>query len=362
MHHEVRTITSVSGSTVGFAALSYAHPRVTVKQGVSYGAEVANLTRNARIEGQDATHRTHVWMKSTSVQTIRYAAIRYVGPQKGGDEVKGRYGLHFHRMGEGARGSLVEGTVVRGSGSYAFVPHGSNGVTFRNTVSYDTQRAAYWYDSGASEAPNDTLYDHALAIYVRTVPNDQGMRNTAFFLGRGTGNQCLSCVAVAVQGGKNASGFGWPEGELGIWTFSDGVAHDNIRDGIFVWQNGPEAHVVDRFVGYYNGSAGIEHGAYTNLYTYNDAVLYGNGSYGVELWAESKGMPPPTTFARTYIDGAGITTMMYMLGHPANTNNPPVLVCQNTLVGLAPGGVNYGVTYTGEDSTVAERLSIQPVC
>ncbi|MGH2728600.1 MAG: hypothetical protein ACRDKS_16640, partial [Actinomycetota bacterium] len=105
-HHELRTITSVSGSSVGFAALSYPHPRVTVKPGVSYGAEVVNLTRSVRIEGQDATRRAHVWMKSSVPQSIRNVAIRFVGPQKGSpaDVALGRYGLHFHRMGEASRG------------------------------------------------------------------------------------------------------------------------------------------------------------------------------------------------------------------------------------------------------------------
>ncbi len=361
--HELRTVTSLSGSSVGFAALSYPHPRVTVKPGVSYGAEVVNLTRSVRIEGQDATHRTHVWMKSSVPQSIRNVSIRYVGPQKGSpaDVVLGRYGLHFHRMGDGSRGSLVEGVVVRNTGGPAFAVHASHGVTLRNTVAFDTQDVGYWYDPGAAEAPNDTTMDGALAGYVRPTPKQgAGYRLTAFWLGRGDGNDCVRCVAFGVQGNKNASGFGWPEGEVGIWGFTDAVAHNNRRDGIFVWQNASGGHVVERFTAYHNGNAGVEHGAYTNEYHYVDNILYGNKLAAVILHAESQSQPPATSFERPYIDGAGITANAVMLAKPTNVDQPPTLWCGATILGLT--GPAYIVSYTGPDSTIAERLAITSVC
>ncbi|MGH2785766.1 MAG: hypothetical protein ACRDJ1_10930 [Actinomycetota bacterium] len=361
--HEVRTITSVSGSTVGFTALSYPHPAVTVKPGVTYGAEIANLTRNLRIEGQDATHRTHVWMKSSVPQSIRNVAIRYAGPQKGSpaDTVLGRYGLHFHRMGDGSRGSLVEGVVVRQTGGTAFATHASNGVTLRNTIAFDTQDVSYWYDPGAPEAPNDTLYDGALAGYVRPTPlQGQGYRLTGFWLGLGSGNACRRCVAFGVQGAKNASGFGWPEGEFGIWTFEDSIAHNNKRDGIFVWQNHAIGHSIDRFVAYYNGYAGIEHGAYTNEYHFRDNILFGNSQAGVVLHATSPNAPPLTSFEKTYVDGAGISKNAVLLERPTNLDQPPTLWCGATIVNLT--GPAYLVNYTGSDSTIAERLDIKAAC
>ncbi|MEX2557023.1 MAG: hypothetical protein WEB06_15530 [Actinomycetota bacterium] len=362
-HHEVRTLTSVSGSTVGFGSLSFAHPRVTVKPDVSYGAEIVNLTRSVRIEGQDATHRTHVWIKSGVPQSIRNVAIRYAGPQKGSpaESVLGRYGLHFHRMGEGSGGSLVEGVVVRQTGGPGFAVHASNGVTLRKTVAHDIQSVAYWYDPGATEAPNDTLYDGALASHVRPTPKQgSAHRLTAFLLGRGTGNACLGCVAFGVQGGKNASGFSWPEGEVGIWRFEDVLAHNNARNGIFVWQNATGGHFVDRFTAYYNGSAGIEHGAYTNAYHYRDSVLYANKSAGVILYAASSNQAPPLSFERPYIDGGGITSNAVLLAKPTNLDQPPTLWCGATILGLK--AVPFLVGYTGADATIVERLLILPVC
>lgn len=362
-HQEVRTLTSVSGSTVGFGALSYPHPRVTVKPGVAYGAEIVNLTRSVRIEGQDATHRTHVWIKSGVPQSIRNVAIRYAGPQTGwpADAVLGRYGLHFHKMGEGSRGSIVEGVVVRQTGGPAFALHASNGVTLRNTVAHDVQGAAYWYDPGATEAPNDALYDGALASYVRPTPKQgPAHRLTAFMLGRGNGNGCVRCVAFGVQGGKNASGFQWPEGEVGVWRFEDSIAHNNARDGLFVWQNATGGHNIDRFTAYHNGSAGIEHGAYTNAYHYRDSVLYANRAAGVLLHAESLAQPPPTSFERPYVDGGGITLNAVLLAKPINVDQPPTLWCGASILNLK--SIPFLIDYSGPDATVAERLLILPVC
>ena len=362
-HHEVRTVTSVNGSTVGFGSLAFAHPRVTVKPGVSYGAEIVNLTRSVRIEGQDATHRSHVWIKSGVPQSIRNVSIRYVAPQTSSpaDSVLGRYGLHFHRMGEGARGSLVEGVVVRQTGGPGFALHASNGVTVRNTVAHDVQSAAYWYDPGATEAPNDALYDGALASYVRPTPKQgSAHRLTAFLLGRGNGNGCLRCVAVGVQGGKNASGFEWPEGEVGVWRFEDSLAHNNARDGIFVWQNATGGHFIDRFTAYHNGSSGVEHGAYTNAYHYRDNVFYGNKSAGVILHAASLDQPPPASFERPYVDGAGITQNAVLLAKPINTDQPPTLWCGASILSLK--SAPFLVAYAGADATIAERLLILPVC
>lgn len=361
-HHEVRTITALNGFTVSFAALSYPHPRVTVKPGKAFGAEVVNLTRNVRIEGQDATHRAHVWMKSSVPQSIRFAAVRYMGPQKGSPPgpVLGRYGLHFHQAEDGARGSLVEGVVVRQTGAVAYAAHRSHGITFRNTVAFDTQDVAYWYDAGASEAPNDTLYDGAVAAFVRQPPNQSGYRLSGFRLAQGTGNACLRCVAFGVQGNVGASGFEWPEMSSSVWRFEDSVSHDNRYNGIFVWQNSPNVHLVERFTGYFNGNAGIEHGAYTNEYHFKDNALYGNKVAGVILHAETLQDPPATSFQKPYIDGAGITANAVLLAKPTVVDRPPVLWCGATITGLT--GSAYLINYTGADSTLPERLAIQSAC
>src|SRR3989338_10373715 len=68
------------------------------------------------------------------------------GEGRGSDFVLGRYALHFHMSGENNRGVVVEGVVARDIGSHAFVPHASHGITFRDTLSYNTAETPYWWD------------------------------------------------------------------------------------------------------------------------------------------------------------------------------------------------------------------------
>lgn len=306
-------VSSVSGRTIRLSkSTAYAHPAVAVGGGKTFTAEVLNLTRNVRIEGRQG-HRVHVFINSRKKQTLKYIAVRHVGPRQGDDGVLGRYGIHFHMVGGYSRGSLVQGAVVRNAGHHAFVAHASHGVTFRDCVSHDTMSAAYWWDMGPEHVTKDLLYERCVASKV-TVGSVGQFRHTGFALGFGGANRALGCVAVGVTGTKNASGFHWPEpvGVFGkdnpnesVWGFVDCVAHNNKVNGIFVWQNNPGKSVIDRFVAYHNGRAGIEHGAYRNVYQYRNSTVYGNGEAGVMVAAVS-GQAVPLAFTNMLFDGAGL--------------------------------------------------------
>jgi hypothetical protein len=102
---------TTSSSVQLSAATKRAHPEVNGQ----WTAEVMDLTRNVRIEGTPGGP-AHVFIRSTKPQSIKYAQIRYTGVLKGTNTssgTSGRYGLHFHMMGDGSRGSVVEGVVVR---------------------------------------------------------------------------------------------------------------------------------------------------------------------------------------------------------------------------------------------------------
>jgi hypothetical protein len=127
---EERVVAGVQGSTITINTnTSKSHPMVNSL----WTAEVMNLTRNVRIEGT-TSGATHIFVISSSVQTVKYIAVRYVGPRKdrNGDGVKelvkGRYGLHFHHCDFGSVGSQIEGNVIRDSGSHCYVPHTSHGM------------------------------------------------------------------------------------------------------------------------------------------------------------------------------------------------------------------------------------------
>lgn len=320
--YDLRTVAAVDGATVRLSQpLTHAHPAVKTGGGVVATAEVLNLTRNARVEGTPRG-RTHIHIMSAARQRVRYASLRWTGPRQDGEEtwqspkgtvpvtegVTGRYALHFHMLGDATRGTVVDGVVVRDSGSHAFVPHNSHGITFRDCVSHDTWDDAYWWDGApdtrTDQGPShDLRYERCVASLVRSDPPFRGYRLTGFALGAGRGSTAKDCVAVGVQGSRSSSGFFWPEGGSGVWTFTGCVAHNNAADGVFTWQNNELPNTADTFLAYHNGGHGIEHGAYLADFAYRDCVLYGNAAGGVLLHALSarKG----TVFDNLLIDGAG---------------------------------------------------------
>ena len=313
---EVVATPHMPGDYEGFVPVN--GPRsVPAPNPLGFAPELLNLTRNVRVEGTP-TGRTHIFIHSTRPQVIRFASIRYVGPDlqdlsirdRDQDET-GRYGVHFHHNGEASRGSLVEGVVVRDAGNHAFVPHGSHGITFRDTIAFNTLNAAYWWDPTSRRKPgnatNDTLYHHVVAAMVRTTDG----RDPAFQMGEGDNNAVVDSVAVGVQtSGPNNSGFGWPGTEQGVWGFSGNAAHNNVGHGIFVWQNSRGSHVIEGFRAYYNAKSGVSHGAYRNSFTYRDLVLLDNDQKrGGQVAVESRAVGRPSSDGSTAMQlWDGVTT------------------------------------------------------
>lgn len=323
---------------------------------LGFAPELLNLTRNVQIEGTPEG-RAHVFIRSTEPQTIRFAAIRYVAPDLADAAVRardqdetGRYGLHFHHNGEASRGSLVEGVVVRDAGNHAFVPHGSHGITFRDTIAYNTASAAYWWDPTSRLKPNnstnDTTYEHAIAALVRTTDG----RDSAFQMGEGNNNTVVDSVAVGVQtGGPDNSGFGWPGTEQGVWNFRNNLAHNNVSHGIFVWQNSTDNHVIDGFTAYYNAKSGVAHGAYRNSYTYRNLVLLENDERrGGAVAIESHAVGRPSSDGSVEMQlWEGITTggaVLRTSGHAQDPEAPVRFVdCDFSTVILAEGPGHYSI-------------------
>lgn len=363
--YDLRTIAAISGSAVTLdGPLRHPHPRVATGGGVTVGAEVLNLTRNVRIEGTE-NGRAHVHLTSSRPSDVRHAALRWLGPRAPGKDqwngkpltepVLGRYGLHFHMLGDTSRGTVVEGVVVRDTGSHAFVPHASHGITFRSCISHQTREDAYWWDgpldTRTPQGPSDDItYDSCVASRTLYDPNPRGYRLTGFSLGAGTGGVARDCVAVGVQGANGASGYHWPETSEGVWTFERCLAHNNLENGIFVWLNAQHHHAVGQFVAYHNGGWGIEHGAYLNDFDYTGSVLYGNAGGGVALHA--LGRDKGTVLDGLLIDGAGqsdfaVSTMHHQL--PGET----VLVTRSRLMGYRKAGVAFRAVDGGAPEDVA---------
>ncbi|MGH8924755.1 MAG: hypothetical protein ACRDWA_09005 [Acidimicrobiia bacterium] len=222
-------------------------------------AEVVNLSRDVSIEGTPG-RRSHIFIRSTRPQTIKFAQLRHLGPHKDGEVVEGRWPLHFHHAGDGSRGSRVEGVVVRDAGSHAFVPHASHGIAFTSCVAYDVATDAFWWDQG--EVTHDTSWDRCLVANLRAGPE----RSLKGFLmhPHGNGNQATNCVVA----GSDDQGFGWPVGvpQSGVWRMEGNVAHNCKREGVRWWANqiGREKHGTTDFLAYNVGAMGLFQGAYKN--------------------------------------------------------------------------------------------------
>ncbi|HJQ91923.1 MAG TPA: hypothetical protein VJ950_09460 [Acidimicrobiia bacterium] len=218
----------------------------------------ANLSRDLNFKDL----RRIMFVDGASRSTLRYFTVSGSGGAALGD-----YPIHFHMNGNSTRGTLVEGVVVVASSHHAFVPHGSHGITFKDTIAKDVKGAAYWWDPGqGGNCSNDILYDHALADHVVNAPGDnRGFYLEAFRLGCGSGNVVRNSVArnVAPSHPNSCSGYHWPENDEGVWGFVNNASYGSACNGIFVWQNTSKHHLVDGFSG-----DGIENGAYVNQYVY----------------------------------------------------------------------------------------------
>jgi hypothetical protein len=315
--YDTGVIAAIHGMTITLARqTTHDHPAVEIGPGPAIGAEVLNLTRNVRIQGT-RKGRAHVFIRSTSPQAVRGTALRFMGPRHGvtgsSTFVLGRYGIHLHMCGDGSRGSVLDSVVITDTGSHAFVAHMSDGVTMKGCISHNTFEDAFWYDGSAGvgtvgDPTNDLALRNCVASLVQVDPPFRGYRVSGFSLDRGVGNSAVGCVAVGVQGNKEASGFGWPQesGDPGNWIFEDNLAHNNAVSGIFVWQITTEANYVRRFTAFHNGVAGIDHGAYLSSFVYQDCSLFGNLEAGVVLHANSRD-EPQLVFSRLHVDGSGFS-------------------------------------------------------
>jgi hypothetical protein len=347
--YDVVRITGISARRVSLSRpVTYAHPSRAVGRGTLMMPEVLNLTRNVSVEGT-AAGRAHIFVHSNSAQTIMHTQMRHLGPRQPDGKgyttkVLGRYGLHFHIAGEGVAGSMVAGAVARDGGSHAFVSHESHGVSYVGCIAHDVYEDAYWYDLPPdTRVPgrpvNRLRYEGCIASLVRCDPNFRGYRLTGFLLGAGAGNVAKNCVAVGVQGNLHASGFHWPENSIGVWSFESCVSHNNKCNGIFTWHNTDVKHVIEEFIGYHNGLAGISHGAYVNPYIYRNTILTGNRECGLEIHSLSHGLPQ--RFEGLLIDASGLSKYAVTVVKHTLSNRVPTELVRCTMLGYTVAGIGF---------------------
>jgi len=323
-HYDLRTIAAVDGTTITLERpLEHPHPEVTVRDGVTFAAEVLNLTRNVVIEGTE-DGRAHILVLSSRPQRVAHATLQHMGPQTPNPEsddrepmgIEGRYALHFHMVGDGSRGSVVEGVVARDGGNHAFVSHLSNGITYTDCVAHDMAEDPFWWDLGpeddaAGTPANDIVYERCVAHRIRHGRDKYSI--AGFMIGTGEGNVARGCVAAGVMGQtESAAAYHWPQksiDERNTWVFEDNVAHNNANSAIYFWQNNVPRTIVDRFTAYHCGQ-GIFAGAYSNLASYRDTTIYACAGSGLVINAvprDNQSQGETITFEGMYVDQAGLT-------------------------------------------------------
>lgn len=288
---ETVTITAIDGATIRFdtpLARDHAAPRADLD------VHVANLTRNVEISSQSADpgHRGHVMVMHTNDATINYARFDDLGRSDkilgyndheftdldpaipatdlGGDNVRGRYSVHFHKGGTDKDGNAaqVKGSVVTDDPGWGFVNHSSH-VNFIENVTHNIAGGAYFTEAG------DEIGAFIDNIALRTVnpdmpllngpeidPDTREGRQDYGFQGDGF---WFHSPNVRVEGNivSGASGHAyiwWPEGllERNADGSTSKVFHDtaNVPNGDLIGPDGTRMQIMDVPIASFDGNQG----------------------------------------------------------------------------------------------------------
>jgi hypothetical protein len=171
---EVRTVSSLSGATLGISStLGFAK---TVEPGYGFKVYIANLTRNVSFEtagwsslgsGQaDVLRRAHIMFMHNDQVVVKNASFTGLGRTNKAQVVtdpngtggglanpRGRYAVHLHRVGDQPADPYVqiEGNAVENSPGWGIVVHESKANVISN-ASYDVRGAHYVTETGTEQS------------------------------------------------------------------------------------------------------------------------------------------------------------------------------------------------------------------
>jgi hypothetical protein len=92
-----------------------------------------------------------------------------------------------------------------------------------------------------------------------------------------------------------------------LWVFTDNVAHNNQRQGIYFWRNEGQQHHIEDFTAFRNGQSGIRHGAYRNEARYTGLTEFSNPTGFSELANNAAA----ATQLGHRVDGSRIETLLF---------------------------------------------------
>jgi cell surface hyaluronidase len=257
---ETFTVKSVVGETVTLnSTINYLHYGETqLYNGVTIDqrAEVGLLSRNIRIQGDEASEASgyggHVMLMSGQalIDSSEFLRMGQAGQM-------GRYPVHWHRLGDEARGQYLRNSSIHNGFNRCVTIHASNGVKVQNNVAFNAPGHCVFLEDGAEL---DTIIENNLVLSVLIPEEGKAILSTdkdfpgpsAFWI-----THPQNVVRGNVAAGSAGSGFwyAFPAQPTGLssgqtyWNrfsplaeFSDNTAHSNSGDGLHV-DNGPLANV-----------------------------------------------------------------------------------------------------------------------
>ncbi|MDQ3606921.1 MAG: Ig-like domain-containing protein, partial [Gemmatimonadota bacterium] len=240
-------------------------------------AAVANVTRDCSITGPG-----HIHIHSTAPQRIEYVRLEAMGVTIPGKEDSGRYAIHLHMMGDGARGTVIRGVAAVNSRGRVYVPHGSHGAVMEDNVSVSPWAQSLWWDHNNAGDRTHDLTVQGLLVLGTFMPRDISteIKPQAIILGSGDRNVMRGSVVAGVSYYEHGRAFTWHANgdDFGpdVWTLEDNLAHNNRGIGLRLYNTKTLPHIIERFTAYRNGQSGIESGGYASANRYIDILLVGN--------------------------------------------------------------------------------------
>lgn len=255
---EKRTITAVNGLVLTLnAPLVYMHwgTEQIYNNGtrdivLDERAEVGLLTRNLKIQGDDASEVNgfggHIMSMPNSISKASNIELYRMGQKS----QVGRYPWHWHLLGD-ADGQYIKNTGIHKSFNRVITVHGTNNTLVEGNVAYDFIGHGYFLEDG-SETGN--LFKDNLGVVCKrpvegeeTTPNDIGIGS-----GRGAGPEAFPVTFWItnpandfignVSAGSDGSGFwhvildevldnsgsSYEPGKQPMGIFDDNKAHSNL--------------------------------------------------------------------------------------------------------------------------------------
>ncbi len=163
---ERRTITEIDGNTVSFAEpLEYMHfGEVTF--GVDQRGEVANLTRNIKVQASEDAAETyfggHIMAMSGSELYVDSVEFNRMGQHL----TLARYPIHFHVLGEG-QGMYVRNNAIHDTFNRCVTVHGTNNLLVENNVTYNTVGHCFFLEDGIEQG---NRFERNVAIQTKCHP------------------------------------------------------------------------------------------------------------------------------------------------------------------------------------------------